>query len=99
MRGLLGFDDIKPARREASPEEVRAGDEAAARVGYVSREPTAAMPLKRRRPVEEPTFSFTARVSLRSGNRFIEWCERERLTYREGFDRLVALIDKAEDHR
>ena len=51
------------------------------------------MPIKRRKPVDEPTFSFTARVSLRSGNRFIAWCEENRLSYREGFDRLVAEID------
>jgi hypothetical protein len=52
------------------------------------------MPIKRRKPVEEPTFSFTARVSVRSGNRFIAWCEEERISYREGFDRLVDLLDR-----
>jgi hypothetical protein len=25
---------------------------------------------------------------------FIEWCEREQMSYREGFDRLVAMIDR-----
>jgi hypothetical protein len=35
-----------------------------------------------------------ARVTVRSANAFIEWCERERMSYREGFDRLVALIDR-----
>jgi hypothetical protein len=29
------------------------------------------------------------------GPALIEWCERERMSYREGFDRLVALIDRA----
>jgi hypothetical protein len=59
----------------------------------------AAVPLKRRKRVEEPTFSFTARVSLRSGNRFIAWCEEESLTYREGFDRLIALLDREQKKR
>ena len=55
------------------------------------------MPRRRRKPVDEPTYSFTARVTVRSANAFIEFCERERerVSYREGFDRLVALIDKA----
>jgi hypothetical protein len=61
--------------------------------GFVERNPV--VPRKRRRPVEEPTHSFTARVSVRSANAFIEWCERERMSYREGFDRLVSLIDRA----
>ena len=37
----------------------------------------------------------TARVSVASHDRFVEFCERERISYREGFDRLVKLIDKA----
>ena len=61
--------------------------------GFVERNP--AVPLKRRKPVDEPTYSFTARVTVRSANRFIAWCEDERISYREGFDRLVKLIDKA----
>jgi hypothetical protein len=92
---LLGFDDIKPTRRGATSEEVRAGDEAAARVGYVSREPI--LPLKRRKPVEEATFSFTARISTVCGNRFISWCDDNKLTYREGFRRLIELLDREEN--
>ena len=46
------------------------------------------MPIKRREPVDEPTFSYTARVSLRSGNAFIAWCEKNRLSCREGFIRV-----------
>jgi hypothetical protein len=52
-------------------------------------QPSCAMPMRRRKPVDEPTFSFTARVSLRSGNAFTNWCHDERISYREGFDRLV----------
>jgi hypothetical protein len=61
--------------------------------GFVERNP--AVPLKRRKPVDEPTYSFTARVTVRSANRFIAWCEEERISYREGFDRLVKQIGQA----
>jgi hypothetical protein len=37
----------------------------------------------------------TARVSVASHDRFVEFCERERISCREGCDWLVKLIDKA----
>jgi hypothetical protein len=90
--GLATLSDFQPStpiiEDQVSP--VRAIAEAH---GFVERNPV--VPRKRRKPVEEPTHSFTARVSVRSANAFIEWCERERMSYREGFDRLVSLIDKA----
>lgn len=61
--------------------------------GFVERNPQTIR--KRRKPTEEPTYSFTARVSVRSANAFIEWCEQERMSYREGFDRLVAKIERS----
>ena len=88
--GLQALADFRPSPGETEPMPVKAIAEAH---GFVERNPV--MPRKRRRPVEEPTYSFTARVSVRSADRFIEWCERERISYREGFDRLVALIDSA----
>ena len=93
---FVAFPDITPrAPHRLAPEIEQAQDAVGERLGFVSREPLQTMPLKRRKPVEEPTFSFTARVSLRSGNRFIAWCEEERVSYREGFDRLMALLDEA----
>ncbi len=94
--GLATLADFRPSappaheETPAAPLPARAVAEAH---GFVERNPV--VPRKRRRPVEEPTYSFTARVSVRSANAFIEWCERERVSYREGFDRLVGLIDKA----
>jgi hypothetical protein len=32
---------------------------------------------KRRKGADEPTYSFTARVIMRSADAFIAWCERE----------------------
>jgi hypothetical protein len=90
--GLAALSDFRPAAsvQLEDPAPARAIAEAH---GFVERNPVT--PRKRRRPVEEPTYSFTARVSVRSANAFIEWCERERISYREGFDKLVALIDRA----
>src|ERR1700712_5428184 len=89
--GLSSLADFRPNMTSpAEPErEARAIAEAH---GFVERTPV--VPRKRRKPVSEATYSFTARVSVRSANRFIEWCEQERLSYREGFDRLVVLIDR-----
>ena len=91
--GLAALADFCPSGEGVSiaPEQfpVRAIAEAH---GFIDRNPV--VPRKRRKPVDEPTYSFTARVSVRAANRFIEWCEQERISYREGFDRLVDLIGK-----
>ena len=89
--GLASLADFRPAAPTVEePAPVRAIAEAH---GFVERNPVT--PKKRRRGTDEPTHSFTARVSVSSANAFIEWCERERMSYREGFDRLVAMIDRA----
>jgi hypothetical protein len=87
----------QPAASKAPELElVRAVDSAAEQAGFVSRGPTGPALMKRRKPVEEPVLSFTARVSQRSGNRFISWCDANRISYREGFDRLIELLDREE---
>lgn len=91
--GLTGLSDFRPAptqEPEAMPPAPAARAIAEAH-GFVDRSPQPTI-RKRRKPTEEPTYSFTARVSVRSANTFIEWCERERMSYREGFDRLVSKI-------
>ena len=88
--GLAGLADFRPTTASEPTPLPRVLAEAH---GFVERNPV--VPRRRRKPVEEPTYSFTARVSVRAVDRFIEWCEQERISYREGFDRLVALIDKA----
>lgn len=91
--GLASLADFLPSVVEgegaAAPLPARAVAEAH---GFVERNPVA--PRKRRKGADEPTYSFTARVTVRSADIFIAWCERERLTYREGFDRLVAFIHR-----
>jgi hypothetical protein len=90
--GLASLTDFRPLTSSGEP--APAARSIAEAHGFVERNALAA-PRKRRRPVEEPTYSFTARVTVRAADRFIAWCEEERISYREGFDRLVALIDKA----
>ena len=87
--GLMGLSDFRPAQAPEPPSAPAARAIAEAH-GFVERNPPTIR--KRRKPTEEPIYSFTARVSVRSANAFIEWCERERMSYREGFDRLVAKI-------
>ncbi|GJD53880.1 hypothetical protein OPKNFCMD_6659 [Methylobacterium crusticola] len=91
--GLASLSDFRPS--SASPETAEPAATSTKAIaeahGFVERNPVTIR--KRRKPTEEPTYSFTARVSVRSANAFIEWCERERMSYREGFDRLVAKID------
>lgn len=94
--GLAGLSDFRPS---SAPEQDTPAPPSTARTiaeahGFVDRDPPQTV-RKRRRPAEEPTHSFTARVSVRSANAFVEWCERERMSYREGFDRLVTQIPKA----
>lgn len=87
----FGFNvsDIQPG-----PVPARDIDKVAERLGFQSRE---AAPVRRRRRQgsEEPTDQINLRAEIIDINRFVEWCERERLSYREGFSRLVKLIDKA----
>ncbi|CAA2109007.1 hypothetical protein MBUL_04500 (plasmid) [Methylobacterium bullatum] len=90
--GLSDLADFRATPETATPEETRDVRAAAAAHGFIER--SRLTPRKRRRPADEPMYSFTARVTVRSADRFIEWCEEERISYREGFERLVGLIPK-----
>jgi hypothetical protein len=46
----------------------------------------------RRRGTDYPRRSFKARISVSAQDRFVAWCEAERMSYREGFERLVGMI-------
>jgi hypothetical protein len=49
-------------------------------------------PVYRERGTDLSMRSFSIRVHTKSANEFVDWCNRARLTYREGFDQLVELI-------
>jgi hypothetical protein len=72
-------------------------DAVADRLGFVDRAPAPTVVQKKRKIVEEPTTSFTARVSVRSANEFIRWTEAHGLSYRQGFDHLMKLLAENPD--
>lgn len=83
----------KPAPRpEASRQaEIRAADRAGAQHGFHSRE--SAIRRRKRQPIEEPVDQINLRAAIADINRFVEWCEVRRYSYREGFAELVRRID------
>jgi hypothetical protein len=89
--GFEGLSEIRPeaaARPQAvAPEVDRVGE----RLGFGSRETLVRR--RRRVPIEEPTDQLNLRAAIADINRFVEWCERHRCSYREGFSLLVAKID------
>lgn len=91
--GLTMLDNFKPETNTQEPsQEAEALAHSIARAhGFVDRHPVE--PVKRQRPRKEPTCSLTARISVRAHNAFVQYCDRERISYREAFDRLIALLD------
>lgn len=57
--------------------------------------PQPGMLMRRRKQVDEPTTSFTARISVRAHNEFLQWCHDERIpSYREAFDMLMDMLKR-----
>jgi hypothetical protein len=95
--GLSALDRIRPAAPETHAEEapVQIAARALAQAhGFVPRDPVEQR--NRRRVPAEAVRSFTTRVNTRDANAFIEWCDNERISYREGFGRMVALLLKSQ---
>lgn len=90
--GLTALSEFRPTSLSEALDRTPSTRAIAEAHGFTERNPIT--PRKRRKPVDEPTYSFTARVSIASHDRFVEFCEQERISYREGFDRLVKLIDR-----
>lgn len=90
--GFGSLDDFRPARAETlpSPAPHQAVDQVAERLGFASRE--AVVRRRRRPPIEGPTDQINIRASTADINAFVEWCEKNRFSYREGFAELVRLI-------
>lgn len=90
--GFGNLADIKPEQPAQDPVQ-RDIDRAGERLGFATRE--VPQRRKRRTGTDEPTDQLNLRATISDINRFVEWCESERISYREGFGRLVRLIDKA----
>jgi hypothetical protein len=91
--GFEGLSDIQPTpmpapARQPVEQEI---DRAAERLGFTSRE--AAVRRRRRQP-EDPTDQLNIRAAIPDINRFVDWCEQNRYSYREGFAELVKLIGR-----
>ena len=82
--GIRGAREIPEAvERQA----VALSDQAGFTLRQAVREPP-----KRRRGTALQLHNFTMRLHMDDMERFIAWCERERIAYREGFQRLVATL-------
>jgi hypothetical protein len=96
MKPSFGFEslsDIQPTPAPSGQGTIpRQIDQVADRLGFTSRE--GAVRRKRRPASDEPTDQLNLRAAIPDINRFVEWCERNRYSYREGFAELVKLIDK-----
>jgi hypothetical protein len=79
-----GAKHIEP---EIEQRAVQVSDDA----GFTLRQPLKDPP-KRRRGTKAQLHNFTLRLDIDDATKFIRWCERERLAYREGFARLVGHI-------
>jgi hypothetical protein len=87
--GFGGLAEIQPtAAPAAGGQEI---DRVADRLGFPSRE--APVRRRKRQAVAEPTDQINIRAAIADLNRFIEWCERNRYSYRQGFANLVARIE------
>ena len=92
--GFGKLAEIQPSTPEPAAPVAREIDRVAEKLGFPSREvPTRR---KRRIAVDEPTDQLNLRAAIADINVFVEWCERERMSYREGFGRLVAKIEQGE---
>lgn len=89
----LDLSKIKP-RTDLEPEgqgpDVRRLDEVARRHDYTSRE---AVEVKSGRKSIGLTTNMTLRCPVRVFNPFVEFCQRNRLTYWEGIERMMQLLD------
>ena len=88
---LSGIQPTAPTPREPIQQEI---DQIEEKLGFGSRE---APPRRRKKRMgsDEPIDQINIRASVSDLDRFVEWCERNRYSYREGFGELVKLIDRA----
>ena len=73
--------------RTITPEVERAVEKISDIAGFRHLEPPPDPP-KRRRGTTQHLHNFTMRLAITDAERFIRWCEAERIVYREGFARL-----------
>jgi hypothetical protein len=91
VKPSFGFGDLSDIQPTAPREPVaREIDRVGEQLGFRSRE---APPRRRKKRMgsDEPIDQINIRASVSDLDRFVEWCERNRYSYREGFGELVKL--------
>ncbi|MCJ2121787.1 hypothetical protein [Methylobacterium sp. J-077] len=91
----FGFGDIQPKRVRRAVEDVAAVDRVADDLGFVSRETTTIQRKVKQGP-GGPAGQFNLRAAVADVNEFVDWCGRERMSYREGFGKLMEMKRKGE---
>jgi hypothetical protein len=82
--------EIKPEAAMPSSSPIAALDRAAEEHGFLSREPGDEKIIRRRREVG-PSAQLNVKCPVPVYNRFIRFCDQERLPYWEGIERLLDL--------
>ena len=82
-----GLKGVREIPQELEQQAVRLSDEQ----GFTLRQPMRDPP-KRRRGTALQLHNFTMRLHVDDMERFIRYCEDNRIAYREGFQRLTAQI-------
>ena len=88
---LAEISKTAPSGEHPRTGDLSAVDRAADRLGFQSRE--APIRRRKRQPIDQPTDQINIRAAISDLNAFVEFCERKRYSYREGFAELVAKID------
>lgn len=88
------FADLAPDAGAGEPGALATLTRASEGLGF-GRRSAPEVAVKRQRGTEKTVHQFTMRVAVASSNKFVLWCEKHRLSYREGFDRLVETLDDA----
>jgi len=85
---LAKLASIKPSSEPAKTTPLAEIDEAGRRAGFTSREPGARL-VPRRRKAVGPTITINTRVPEDIAERFIQFCDQNRLSYWEGIEDLM----------
>ncbi len=95
MSGGFGFNDIKPGTAVPRNEDQNELDRAAEAQGFVSRQAQPTIQRKVKPGPNGPVGQFNLRAAVEDVNEFVDWCGRERMSYREGFGKLMELKRRA----
>lgn len=96
MSNGFGFGDIKAgtAVSRATREESTVVDQVGEAHGFIPRQALPTIQRKAKSGPDGPVGQFNLRAAVSDVNDFVDWCGKERLSYREGFRILMELKRK-----